>query len=147
MSTKIRQSKQRNAIYDVLMRRNTHLTAQEIYEDTRKVIPDISLGTVYRNLNFLVEHESIKRLDVGDNKIYYDPDLTSHHHFVCEKCGKVLDVRINENLQTALENEVEATLGHQIHSSQVVFHGVCSVCVNSNEEEEKNEFKRNSDSN
>ena len=124
MSTKIRQSKQRNAIYDVLMRRNTHLTAQEIYEDTRKVIPD-----------------------VGDNKIYYDPDLTSHHHFVCEKCGKVLDVRINENLQTALENEVEVTLGHQIHSSQVVFHGVCSVCVNSNEEEEKNEFKRNSDSN
>ena len=63
---KLRYSKQRETIYDVLKNDETHPNVDTIYMNVRKVIPDISLGTVYRNLNLLADQKRILRLDVGD---------------------------------------------------------------------------------
>ena len=62
--TKLRRSKQRDTIYDMLVNDHTHPTAEVIYSHVRRIIPDISLGTVYRNLNVLVENGYIRKLNI-----------------------------------------------------------------------------------
>ena len=92
--TRLRRSKQRDTIYDMLVNDHTHPTAEVIYSHVRRIIPDISLGTVYRNLNVLVENGYIRKLNIDGVTVHYDGNVTPHHHMVCSKCGKIVDIHI-----------------------------------------------------
>ena len=70
--TKLRRSKRRDTIYDMLVNDHTHPTAEVIYSHVRRSIPDISLGTVYRNLNVLVENGYIRKLNIDGVTVHYD---------------------------------------------------------------------------
>ncbi len=87
----MRTTKQQKLILKIINESFSHPTAYDIYIECRKNIPNISLGTVYRNLNILVSEFKIKRLKMPDNVDRFDKML-KHSHFVCIKCYKVIDV-------------------------------------------------------
>lgn len=88
-----RGSKQRRLILDTVRSGGLgHPTAAEVYDAVRGEIPNISLGTVYRNLGSLASDGEISRLDLGDVS-RFDCDTSEHSHFACQKCGAIFDVR------------------------------------------------------
>ena len=87
-----RMTKQKRVILDVLRSVNTHPTAEWIYQEARKEIPGLSLGTVYRNLNLLRDNGEIQELSYGSSQSHYDGCPENHYHFVCRECGRVFDV-------------------------------------------------------
>ena len=90
----LKYSRQREAIKSFLMTRKDHPTADVVYENVRKEFPNISLGTVYRNLNTLVELNYIQKIKSTDNIDRYDKIL-NHSHFICIKCNIIIYIFIN----------------------------------------------------
>ena len=108
----LKYSRQRESIKACLMNRHDHPTADALYASIREEYPNISLGTVYRNLNLLVETGEIQRLTCGDGADHYDGVAAPHYHFMCRDCHQVYDVpmevmaSLNETAQAyALEKE------------------------------------------
>ena len=77
----MKYSRQREAIKEFLMTRKDHPTADVVYSNVRDVFPNISLGTVYRNLTLLADIGEISRLRLGDGVDHFDADTTPHYHF------------------------------------------------------------------
>ena len=90
----VKYSRQRQLIYNFLMNRKDHPTADVVYQNVRQEYPNISLGTVYRNLTLLADRGEILRLQVGDGADHFDAETSRHCHFVCSECGSVTDMRI-----------------------------------------------------
>lgn len=123
----LKYSRQREMIKDFLMTRKDHPTADIVYMNVRKQNPNISLGTVYRNLTLLADIGEISRLRVGDGVDHFDADTSPHYHFVCTKCGSVTDLEMDsiENiLETAKANFDGYIEGHVTH-----FYGTCGKCM------------------
>ena len=119
-------SKQREAIYNFLAGRKDHPTADVVYDNIRKDMSNISLGTVYRNLKVLCEVGRIRKVDCGDGLDHYDANLGVHQHFVCEKCGSIGDIFLGE-LEELKACAAKACEG-EIISTEVVFRGICPKC-------------------
>ena len=90
----LKHSKQREMIKDFLMSRHDHPTADVVYMNVRQQNPNISLGTVYRNLTLLADIGEIQRLRLGDGVDHFDADTSPHYHFVCSDCGSVIDLKM-----------------------------------------------------
>ena len=120
---KRRNTRQRAIIYDILASTDTHPTADWIYEKAKKFIPNISLGTVYRNLNILKEEGKI--IEIQDSKqSRFDAKTQPHYHFKCEKCGRLYDVEKEEvHISTNLEEK-----GYQLKDAFVILNGICYKC-------------------
>ena len=88
----LKYSRQRESIKACLMSRKDHPTADALYTSIREQFPNISLGTVYRNLNLLVELGEIRKLSCGDGTDHFDYDTSPHYHYVCRQCGRVMDI-------------------------------------------------------
>lgn len=119
-------SRQREAILKVLGSTTTHPTAAWIYEKVREEIPNISLGTVYRNLAQLSEEGIIRKIPVGDNHEHFDGDTTQHSHFFCKDCEKITDIFIDTEDS---RKQVEAETGSRVDSGTYTFFGVCKACL------------------
>ena len=122
----LKYSRQREAIKDFLMTRNDHPTADVVYSNVRTEFPNISLGTVYRNLTLLADLGEIARLRVGDGVDHFDADTSPHYHFVCSDCGSVIDLEmdsIDSINQTASRN-----FEGQIAGNITYFYGLCPHC-------------------
>jgi len=121
-----RYSKQRELIYEALAGSREHPSAEMIYHSLKATVPSLSLGTVYRNLNHLVEEGRAIRLPCAVNR--YDATLWEHPHFYCSCCGKLydLDLSFGQSLNEAVED-----LGHQVSRHELIFYGICSSCQNS----------------
>lgn len=91
----IKHSKQRDSIKTCLMGRRDHPTADAVYMSIREEFPNISLGTVYRNLNLLVDLGEIQKLTCGNGPDRFDADTSPHYHFVCRHCGAVSDLKMD----------------------------------------------------
>ena len=89
-----KKSKQREKIFYALKGTRSHPTAEWIYEEVRGDLPNISLGTVYRNLHVLKQQGKILELDFGEGTRRYDAFTHDHYHFICEECGSVKDLDI-----------------------------------------------------
>ena len=87
----MRYSKQREAVYGVLYSTDTHPDVSWIYNEVKKIIPKISLATVYRNLDELESLGRIKKVSVEGYSERYDANVSNHAHLVCESCGKIAD--------------------------------------------------------
>ena len=123
----LKYSRQREAIKASLMNRCDHPTADALYASIREEFPNISLGTVYRNLNLLVETGEIRNLSCGSGADHYDGDVSPHYHFVCRECGHVYDMDIQEmdELNAAVQSHAP---GH-IDSHSILFFGQCQSCM------------------
>lgn len=126
-----RHSRQRDLIKEFLKSRKDHPTADEVYQNVRMQNPNISLGTVYRNLTLLAEDGDIVRLNVGDGIDHFDADISPHYHFVCRKCGHVADLEMDRPGEARLQEITKAAgscfEGH-IEGHVTYFYGTCSFC-------------------
>lgn len=116
----MRLTKQREIMLEELKKVKTHPDAKQVYEIVRKKIPNISFGTVYRNLRVLKELGLIMELnyDVGR----YDGNTSKHYHFTCEKCKKIFDIFQDYSAKGF-------RLKHKIKSMRIDLFGVCSECL------------------
>lgn len=119
---------QRLEILRALQRVPAHPSAEIIYHSVKKRYPAVSLATVYKTLETLVEIGEIRIALVSQGKTLYDTRLDDHHHFLCTQCGYVEDVNIKLD---CLETCGPAALKqrHKVSSSEVVFHGLCHECL------------------
>ncbi|MEJ6950949.1 Fur family transcriptional regulator [Natronospora cellulosivora (SeqCode)] len=126
--TKHRMTKQRKLILDVLRNTNIHPTADWIYEQVRKDIPNISLGTVYRNLNLLADMGKISVLDFGSSYSRFDGNPDNHYHFSCNNCENVYDLDIP--IGKIINQEIAKKKGFQVENHRLEFYGLCPSCTN-----------------
>ncbi|MEI7884961.1 MAG: transcriptional repressor [Clostridia bacterium] len=119
-------SRQREALLKELNSRCDHPTADTIYLSLRERIPNISLGTVYRNLSKLAESGKIQQLHV-DGPDHFDGDIKEHSHFFCKKCDTVFDVAIPAGLR--LEDLVKQNIADSVDKQVIQFYGTCKKCV------------------
>ena len=106
----LKYSRQREAIKSFLMTRKDHPTADVVYHSLRADFPNISLGTVYRNLTLLADLGEIARLRLGDGVDHFDADTSRHYHFICSECGSVLD--LHTEFPDSEEARMTKLLGH-----------------------------------
>jgi Fe2+ or Zn2+ uptake regulation protein len=100
-----------------------------MYDEVRKQIPDISLGTVYRNLKALCDEKEIIELDLAGGTRRYDSRLGKHHHFKCDSCGHVLDV--DESTGKKIVAQFTQKTGLQINDYSLMLTGLCRDCQRS----------------
>ncbi len=124
-----RYSRQRNAVKNYLLSVRTHPTAETVYDALKEEFPNISLGTVYRNLNFLVEHGEALRLDCGDGFIHFDGFTDAHNHFYCRNCRQIFDLEMdNVDHINLIAN---AGFDGKIEEHILYFRGLCKKCLKS----------------
>lgn len=124
----LKYSRQRECIKACLMNRHDHPTADAVYASIREEFPNISLGTVYRNLNLLVELGEAQKLACGDGKDHFDADISPHYHFLCRDCGSVLDLPMEPFAD--MEQQAQNCIGGQVDNHTVYFYGTCADCLN-----------------
>lgn len=122
----LKYSRQRESIKNFLYGRTDHPTADMIYTSIREEYPNISLGTVYRNLSLLVELGEIQKVTT-DGADRYDAKLEPHSHFICRNCGCVLDVMIPFEDQVEQVNQT-CNLG-VADECRMEFFGLCNSCM------------------
>jgi Fur family ferric uptake transcriptional regulator len=120
-------TRQRLAILEQFRRPGRHLRADDVYGLVRAVLPNVSLGTVYRNLELLSRAGLIRKLDLGGTQRSYDGGLHRHYHVRCVHCGRMDDVSAAPfgDLDAAAAGTTEfRILGHQLQ-----FEGLCARCA------------------
>jgi len=126
-------SKQREEIINILKESYSHPTAEEVYLLAKENNPNISRGTVYRNLNYLVEKGDIIKIDMN-NSDRYDYIREEHSHIICAECGKVIDYYHNFDMAN-ISKEIKSQTGLEFFSCNIAIKGICDNCKNKNKEE------------
>ena len=120
-------SRKREAIYSILCGTTVHPTAEWVYEALKPDYPDLSLGTVYRNLKKFCESGKVRSVGVIHGQEHFDGDTTKHSHFVCTGCGRVLDI-----FESVVPEETVAAIeqkhNFRIETEDILFNGTCPEC-------------------
>lgn len=123
----LKYSRQREAIKDYLSHSIEHPTADTVYIHMKETFPNISLGTVYRNLSLLAELGDIQKIPMNTGGDRFDARIESHDHFVCEKCHQVLDIFLDDNKEiTAAAQQI---FDGKIKNHTTLFYGLCKDCL------------------
>ncbi|MFQ9511702.1 MAG: transcriptional repressor [Lachnospiraceae bacterium] len=122
----LKHSKQREAIKAFLATRTDHPTADTVYMNIREEFPNISLGTVYRNLSLLASIGEITKISCGDNADHFDPNTHPHYHFLCKECGCVQDIPMEA--MHSINSVANENFDGIIEGHTVFFHGICVDC-------------------
>ena len=126
MVNMLKYSRQRESIKNFLATRYDHPTAETVYLSIREEFPNISLGTVYRNLSLLSELGEIKKLSTGVGPDRFDGNTNPHYHFICNKCGSVLDLDVDrlDHINVLAGQH----FGGEIEGHLTYFYGKCPAC-------------------
>lgn len=123
----IRRSKKRDAMLKLMRSTTCHPSADWVHRELRQQYPDVSLGTVYRNLKQLTEEGLIKSVGVVNGQERFDACLAPHSHFVCNRCGQMID------LPDCVPGDIIAPLGEEygftVQSCEFHIYGTCSDCA------------------
>lgn len=122
-----RNSRKRQALLDVLCDTKTHPSAEQLYEQLKPDYPDLSLGTVYRNLGVLLENGSIISVGKVNGEDRYDACTAVHAHFICSGCGAVIDVNY-QGLNGLDYAAIESQFGGSVRTHSLLFAGLCGEC-------------------
>lgn len=125
-----RMTKQKKLILDILRGTTSHPTAEWVFEQARKKISNISLSTVYRNLNILKNEGEIQELSHACSLGRFDGNPQNHYHFICKACGNVYDVDLPVHHQ--LDGEVCRLCGMKVDGHSILFFGRCHKCKKEN---------------
>lgn len=126
-----RNTKQRTALLTLLNSTKTHPSASWLYERLREEYPEISLGTVYRNLSVLADEGRLLVLPTAGGIDRFDADTSEHYHVQCERCGRVDDVPRAESTLVAgvYDDDVARATGYRITGHSLFFFGICPDCL------------------
>ena len=119
-------SKQRELILTAVLENRIHPTADAVYALLKPSHPELSLATVYRNLNQLAKSGLLARVHVPNGADHFDGTLEPHYHMICKKCGTMVD--IPKEYVPAFDNEVEVKTGCRISGHSILFYGTCRDC-------------------
>ena len=122
-----RMTRQRAVILEELRKTKSHPTADELYSIVRERLPRISLGTVYRNLDFLADSGEIRRLEAAGSTKRFDGDISWHQHVRCLRCGRIGDVM--QPLATPSVDGIQVEGFFTIVGSRMEFDGLCAECA------------------
>lgn len=123
-------SRQRAAILSFLKSRKDHPTAEFVYSNVKEEFPNISLGTVYRNLNQLAEAGMIAKHSFGVLGIdHFDYDTRPHQHFVCSHCSAVIDLPMDGRDFSSIDDEASKGFDGLILGHRLYFCGICKSCL------------------
>lgn len=128
MERAIRYSKKREAILNLIQGTSCHPSAEWVYQQLRPLHPDLSLGTVYRNLAFFQEHGLVQSVGVVQGQERFDAITSPHSHFVCNCCGTVLDLP-DIRPERELERTVSTQYGFAVERCELSFYGLCPNCT------------------
>ncbi|GHU81388.1 transcriptional repressor [Clostridia bacterium] len=119
-------SKKREAIYQSVCSTKNHPCAEWVYNDLKEKYPKLSLGTVYRNLSLFKEQGLIQSVGTVQGQERFDATVQPHPHFICNSCGKVvdLDMQYNEVFNKAIEKSYNYKVDHHL----IFFYGLCDEC-------------------
>ncbi len=130
VSMTMKYSRQRAAILSFLRSRRDHPTAELVYSNVKEEFPNISLGTVYRNLNQLAEAGMIAKHSFGGVGIdHFDYNTSPHYHFVCSCCSAVIDLPVDHRVFSAIDAEAARNFDGLIQEHRLYFCGVCKDCL------------------
>lgn len=124
----VKFSRQRESIKANLMRRMDHPTADMVYEEVRREFPNISLGTVYRNLALLTELGEIRKLPMEDGPDRFDGNVHPHDHFTCRICRRIIDLPRTDAAETLRQRAADGFDG-RIEGETIQFYGLCPDCT------------------
>ena len=119
-------TKQRQAVLQVIRESEEHLTANEVFEDARRVLPGISFATVYNSLRYLKNEGLIGEVRFGMDAARYDRKLTRHDHAICNECGKLVDLELS--IPDGLFKEAAKRSKFEPESIELTLHGLCPEC-------------------
>ncbi len=137
MTTMRRHSKKRDAILECIRNSRIHPSAEWIYAQLKPQHPDLSLGTVYRNLSLFRQSGEIVCVATVHGVERLDADTHPHAHFICEKCGAVMDIELPVDL---LREELRERYGCDVRRSDLLFHGICQSCGKEAKEDVEAEY-------
>ena len=123
---KKRNTVQRSLVLETVKELQRHATADEVYETINKKHPDISRGTVYRNLNLLSDVGEIRKVEMPGGAALYDHLCYEHYHARCVKCSRVFDVEME--FIADLEKNIIKTHGFEFTGHDIIFKGICLEC-------------------
>lgn len=119
----LRSTVQRQHVYDVLIQKPDHPTAEEIFMRTKQAMPDISIATVYNCLVALVKCNLVRQVNVDRSATRYCPNMKEHGHFFCEECGRVFDIAMANS-----RTHVRLPEGFKLSHFEMSFRGNCADC-------------------
>ena len=122
----IRNTNQRQLIFDYLKRTLTHPTAEQIFQQMRKELPSISFGTVYRNLDILEKQGLISTIIYSKEHVRYHSGTMNHSHFVCSVCDRIEDLEVDD--LSELKNQISRRYKLKISKHNLIFYGLCPAC-------------------
>ena len=131
-------SRQREMILNYLNDTKTHPSADQVFQYVKSEIPNISLGTIYRNLNLLTELGTIQRITTNDGIEHYDATTEPHYHLYCKGCGCIIDMDMPN--MPEIEKLAERYFDGVIDGHTTLFFGYCKECY------EVCQFKNNNNS-
>ena len=118
---------QRRVVAEVLAGEHVHLSADVVYSRAQRLLPEISLATVYNTLNELVDMGEVMEITTGDGPKLYDPNTTTpHHHLYCVGCRALRDVNPKGSDQLTLPGNQQH--GFEVLDVEIVFRGLCPGC-------------------
>jgi Fur family peroxide stress response transcriptional regulator len=120
-----RYSRQRELIYNAVLGSKEHPTAEMVYQWLKPANPNLSLGTVYRNLNLLAQEGVLIRMPFPVER--YDGDVHPHSHFRCRACSRVFDIELDQGPEID-QAAAKAVPGFQVEGHELIFTGVCPEC-------------------
>ena len=118
-----RYTPQRQHVYDVLLEKRDHPTAEEVFIRAKRGMPDISMATVYNCLDALVHSGLARQVTVDRGATRFCPNMREHCHYYCAECGTVFDVPLPANTPS-----VPRPKGFKIDHYEIAVHGICSEC-------------------
>ena len=129
MNTTPKNFRKRNAIYNCLCQSKAHPSAEAIYTQLKTEIPDLSLGTVYRNLNLFKDQGLVISVATVQGVERFDGNTSPHVHFICNDCAAIIDLEDME-VPKALTTAAERSTGGKVAECQLTFNGICKNCIN-----------------
>ena len=138
MERTTRYSKKREAILTAIRSTNCHPSAELVYQTLKPEHPDLSLGTVYRNLIFFQQRGDIQSVGVVRGQERFDAVTSPHSHFVCNSCGAVSDLH-NIQLDADLNRSVSQQYGLAVERHELTFYGLCPECMQKNKKKNEEE--------
>jgi Fur family peroxide stress response transcriptional regulator len=120
----IKLTPQRLAILRYLEGNEEHPPAERIYKSVQKQFPTMSFATVYNTLEALKNIGSVQELKIDSAKKRYDPNMSHHHHLICNKCKAVID--IHKDFEINLDDDLSG--GFDILGNNIEFFGICENC-------------------
>ncbi|MFW5998196.1 MAG: Fur family transcriptional regulator [Halanaerobiaceae bacterium] len=127
-------TKQREDVLKVFIEnKNNHFSAEELFEEVKKINPDVGLATIYRSLELFSELGIIHELDFDKSYKRYELNIKDnhHHHLICLKCDKIIE--FNDEVLEHFENSIENEYEFQVVSHRIKFYGLCQECINKDE--------------